>query len=93
MLTLCSENREIAPLSDPTAGQALTNQIQLIERSIANCYRAGTRIGVGVDSNRQAQELLQVALHCGYVSRRRRITFAAGAARRLFAGCLPERAG
>ena len=42
---------------DSAAGQALANQIKLIERSIANRHRSGTGIGIGRYPYRQAEKL------------------------------------
>lgn len=65
---------------DAAAGQALANQVKLIERAIANCHCTRPGIGIGINPHRQAQEFLKMRLHRGNISRAGRIPFGPGAA-------------
>ena len=48
---------------DAAARQPLADQVELIERAIANGHRPRARIGIGGYPHRQAEELLEVILH------------------------------
>ncbi len=48
---------------NPAAGELLADQVELIERAVADGHRPRARIAVGGDPHRQAEELLEVVLH------------------------------
>ena len=62
------------------AGQPLADEIELVERAVADRHGARARVGIGIDPHREPEKFLQMALNRRDIRRLARIARGPGVA-------------